>query len=109
MKKLVMIALAAALMSGPVMAQSAAPAAAKPSLMARMKAAHAAKVAAKVAAKPAAAKPAMTAAPAAKPAVAAANNNGQRTAKSLACSKQADAKNIHGSARKSFMSHCKKA
>ena len=105
MKKLVMIALAAALMSGPVMAQSAAPAAAKPSLMARMKAAHAAKVAAK----PAAAKPAMTAAPAAKPAVAAANNNGQRTAKSLACSKQADAKNIHGSARKSFMSHCKKA
>ena len=33
----------------------------------------------------------------------------QRTAKSLDCSKQADAKNIHGKARKSFMSSCKKA
>jgi len=103
MKKFAMVALAAALMSGPVMAQSAAPAAAKPSLMARMKAA-----AAKPAAKPAAAKPAMTTAakPAAKPAN---TNNAPRTAKSLACSKQADAKNIHGAARKSFMSKCKKA
>ena len=33
----------------------------------------------------------------------------QRTAKSLDCSKQADAKNVHGKARKSFMSSCKKA
>lgn len=33
----------------------------------------------------------------------------QRTAKSLDCSKQADAKNIHGRTRKTFMSSCKKA
>lgn len=33
----------------------------------------------------------------------------QRTAKSLDCSKQADTKNIHGKARKNFMSSCKKA
>jgi predicted nicotinamide N-methyase len=32
----------------------------------------------------------------------------QRTAKSLDCSKQADAKNIHGKARRHFMSSCKK-
>ncbi len=32
-----------------------------------------------------------------------------RTAKSLDCSKQADAKNLHGKPRKSFMSSCKKA
>ena len=32
-----------------------------------------------------------------------------RSAKSLDCSKQADAKNVHGKARKSFMSSCKKA
>ena len=32
-----------------------------------------------------------------------------RTAKSLDCSKQADAKGIHGKPRKSFMSSCKKA
>ena len=32
-----------------------------------------------------------------------------RTAKSLDCSKQADAKGVHGKARKSFMSSCKKA
>jgi hypothetical protein len=32
-----------------------------------------------------------------------------RTAKSLACSKEADEKNIHGKARKKFMSTCKKA
>jgi len=31
-----------------------------------------------------------------------------RTAKSLECSKEADSKNIHGKARKSFMSTCKK-
>lgn len=32
-----------------------------------------------------------------------------RTAKSLDCSKQADAKHLHGKPRKSFMSTCKKA
>jgi len=32
-----------------------------------------------------------------------------RTPKSLDCSKQADAKGLHGKPRKSFMSHCKKA
>ncbi|MCW6531940.1 PsiF family protein [Sphingomonas sp. MMSM20] len=32
-----------------------------------------------------------------------------RTVKSLDCSKQADAKGLHGKPRKSFMSHCKKA
>lgn len=32
-----------------------------------------------------------------------------RTAKSLDCSKQADAKDLHGKPRKSFMSGCKKA
>lgn len=32
-----------------------------------------------------------------------------RTAKSLDCSKQADAKGLHGKPRKSFMSRCKKA
>lgn len=31
-----------------------------------------------------------------------------RTAKSLDCSKQADAKGLHGKPRKSFMSSCKK-
>ncbi len=31
-----------------------------------------------------------------------------RTAKSLDCSKQADAKGLHGKPRKSFMSGCKK-
>jgi psiF repeat len=31
-----------------------------------------------------------------------------RTAKSLACSKEADEKNIHSKARKKFMSQCKK-
>ena len=32
-----------------------------------------------------------------------------RTAKSLDCSKQADTKKVHGKARKTFMSSCKKA
>ena len=32
-----------------------------------------------------------------------------RTAKSLDCSRQADAKGLHGKPRKSFMSSCKKA
>ena len=33
----------------------------------------------------------------------------ERTEKSLECSKQADAKNVHGKSRKVFMSKCKKA
>ncbi len=33
----------------------------------------------------------------------------ERTEKSLACSKDADTKNIHGKERKKFMSACKKA
>lgn len=32
-----------------------------------------------------------------------------RTAASLECSKEADAKNVHGKERKKFMSECKKA
>jgi len=32
----------------------------------------------------------------------------ERTAKSLECSKQADAKNLHGKPRKTFMRTCKK-
>ena len=43
-----------------------------------------------------------TAAPAAKKAAK------PRTAESLACSKEADDKNIHGKERKKFMSQCKK-
>lgn len=53
-------------------------------------------------------------APAAKPvaaATAAAKTRAPvvRTAKSLECSKQADAKGLHGKPRKAFMSTCKKA
>jgi hypothetical protein len=33
----------------------------------------------------------------------------ERTAKSLECSKQADAKSLHGKPRKKFMSTCKKS
>jgi hypothetical protein len=33
----------------------------------------------------------------------------ERTAKSIECSKQADAKNLHGKPRKAFMRTCKKA
>ena len=33
----------------------------------------------------------------------------ERTAKSLECSKQADAKTLHGKPRKTFMSKCKRA
>jgi hypothetical protein len=51
---------------------------------------------------------AQTATPAAKPA-AAAKAKPERTAKSLECSKEADAKNVHGKERKKFMSTCKKA
>jgi hypothetical protein len=50
-------------------------------------------------------------APAAKPAASAATKKVQspRTAKSLACSKEADGKGLHGKPRKKFMSQCKKA
>jgi len=51
---------------------------------------------------------AQTPAPAGKPA-AAAKAKAPRTAKSLECSKEADAKNVHGKERKKFMSKCKKA
>ena len=91
--------LLAAVVSSPVMAQTASTVQAKPSLLSRVKAVGHKSTATKTAATPAA-----------KPATSAGNNGqGQRTAKSLACSKQADAKNIHGKDRKSFMSHCKKA
>lgn len=88
--------LATALFTAPALAQAPATAPAKPSLLARMKA--------KVA------KPAAHATkPVAAPAAASAKGQQPRTAKSLACSKDADAKNIHGAARKAFMSKCKKA
>ena len=49
-------------------------------------------------------------APAAKPAASTAKKaQAPRTAKSLECSKQADAKSLHGKPRKKFMSTCKKA
>jgi hypothetical protein len=45
-----------------------------------------------------------------KPAAAAAKKTqAPRTEKSLACSKQADEKGLHGKPRKKFMSSCKKA
>jgi hypothetical protein len=50
-----------------------------------------------------AAAPAATAAPAAKKA------DKPRTAESLECSKQADAKGLHGKERKKFRSECKKS
>jgi hypothetical protein len=52
---------------------------------------------------PPAAAPAATAAPAAKKA------EKPRSAASLQCSKDADAKSLHGKDRKKFMSECKKA
>jgi hypothetical protein len=52
---------------------------------------------------------AQTAAPAAKPAATAAKPKKERTAKSLECSKQADAKGLHGKERKKFRAECKKA
>jgi hypothetical protein len=48
--------------------------------------------------------------PAAKPAASATKKvQAPRTAKSLACSKEADGKGLHGKPRKKFMSQCKKA
>lgn len=93
----VVIVGALALAPTPLLAQathtSAAP---MPSVMSRIKAAAQA--------------PKPTTAPESKPAPVAKNMaQGARTPKSLACSAQADKQNIHGKARKSFMSHCKKA
>ncbi len=99
--KLTLLAVAIGLMSGPAMSQAPSPAPAKPSMLSRMKAAAHPTPAAKPAPK--------AAVPATKPAAVAANGQAPRTAKSLACSKQADAQNVHGKARKAFMSHCKKA
>ena len=58
---------------------------------------------------PAAKEPAAKAAPAAPEAPAAKKAEKPRTAASLECSKEADAKNVHGKERKKFMSECKKA
>ena len=44
-----------------------------------------------------------------KPAAAAKKSQAPRTEKSLACSKEADGKGLHGKPRKKFMSTCKKA
>jgi hypothetical protein len=53
--------------------------------------------------------PAAKAAPAAKATPAAKKAEKPRTAASLQCSKDADAKGVHGKERKKFMSECKKA
>ena len=50
-----------------------------------------------------------TPAPAAKAAPAEKKAEAPRTAASLECSKEADAKGLHGKERKKFMSECKKA
>jgi hypothetical protein len=96
--KLRTLFLIAALAAAPALAQAPGAAPAKPSLFARMKAA--------ATAKPSLANPVATRA--AKPTTGANNGQGQRTAKSLACSKEADAKALHGKKRKGFMSHCKR-
>ncbi|MFT4096444.1 MAG: PsiF family protein [Rhodoblastus sp.] len=81
MKKLVLAATALAFLAGaPAFAQSAAPAAQAPA-----------------------------AAPAAAPATAAPKAAAPRSAASIDCSKQADAKGLHGKDRKKFRSDCKKA
>lgn len=85
---------AAALMAGTAVAQTMTPAA-KPPLAAAAKPARASvvnKAVAQTRAAPATAKAPVV-----------------RTAKSLDCSKQADAKGLHGKPRKGFMSSCKKA
>lgn len=66
---------------------------------------------AQTAAPTAPAAPAAKTAPAAKPAPAAktAAPKAERTAASLECSKQADAKGLHGKERKKFRSDCKKS
>ena len=93
----VTLAMVTVLAASPLAAQATHSAtAAKPSMMSRIKAAAQSH-------KPSGAPVSKTSA--------ATKTNGQapRTAKSLACSAQADKQNIHGKARKSFMSHCKKA
>jgi invasion protein IalB len=52
---------------------------------------------------------AQTAAPATTPAPAATKAEKPRSAASLECSKEADAKGLHGKERKKFRSECKKA
>jgi hypothetical protein len=85
MKKTILAAACAAFLAGPVLAQTAAPTTpAKPPMTAP-------------AAQPA--KPSMAAPGAEKPA---------RTAKSMDCSKQADAQGLHGKKRKTFRDACKK-
>ena len=83
--KVFALGLIAAIASGSAFAQTAAPAAP-----------------AAPAAAPAAA------APAAAPAAKAAAGKAAQTPKSLDCSKQADAKNLHGKERKKFREACKK-
>jgi hypothetical protein len=58
---------------------------------------------------PAAPAPAAKTAPAPKATPAAKKAEKPRTAASLQCSKDADAKGVHGKERKKFMSECKKA
>jgi hypothetical protein len=58
---------------------------------------------------PATPAPAVKTAPAPKIAPAAKKVEKPRTAASLQCSKDADAKSLHGKERKKFMSECKKA
>ena len=58
---------------------------------------------------PAAPAPAAKTAPAPKAAPAEKRAEKPRTAASLQCSKDADAKGVHGKERKKFMSDCKKA
>ena len=99
MAKLGTLLLISAFVVSPALAQSPAPATGKPSIFSRMKAAASPKSAAM--------KPVPKSA--AQPVAAAKRVQAPRTAKSLDCSKQADAKNIHGKDRKSFMSHCKRA
>jgi hypothetical protein len=53
--------------------------------------------------------PATTTAPATTAAPAAKKGDKPRSAESLECSKQADAKGLHGKERKKFRSECKKA
>jgi len=56
-----------------------------------------------------AAKPAVTAPAPAASGQKATTSSGERTAKSKACSDQADQKGLHGKARKKFRDACKKA
>lgn len=97
--KLATLLLSAALASSPALAQAPASAPAKPSLLSRMKAATQKKMTTKT-----------VTTSVSKPATGGVKRaQAPRTEKSLECSKQADAKNVHGKDRKSFMSHCKKA